>query len=232
MSLDKSKLVELTEYLIDNVYVKAGNNVYRQNIGIPMGTDCAPQLSNLYLFYHEYSYMRSLLKTNLCLAKRFADTVRYIDDLLTLNNNTFNSEMSNIYPPELTLKRATESDTKLPYLDVSISICHGKFVTEVYDKRDNFNFNIVNYPFMCSNIPARPTYGVYVSQLIRINRICENFDAFVKRHRLLTERLIRQGFWYSKLCNSFKKFAKKYNAELSKYNVRIVFNMTPPLVVG
>ena len=75
---------------------------------------------------------------------------------------------------------------------------------------------------MCSNIiPARPTYGVYISQLIRMNRICENFDAFVKRHRLLTERLIRQGFWNSKLCNSFKKIAKKYIAELSKYNVSI-----------
>ena len=98
MSLDKSKLVELTEYLIDNVYVKVGNNVYWQNIGIPMGTYCAPQLANLYLFYYEYSYMRSLLKANLCLAKRFVDTVRYIDDLLTLNDNKLNSEMSNIYP--------------------------------------------------------------------------------------------------------------------------------------
>ena len=59
--------------------------IYRQNlISIPMETDCAPQLANQYLFYHEYSYMRSLLKTNLCLAKRFADTVRYIDDLVTL----------------------------------------------------------------------------------------------------------------------------------------------------
>ena len=120
--------------------------------------------------------MRSLLKTNLCLDKRFTDTVRYIGDLLTLSNNKFNSEMSNIYPPELTLKLTTESDSTLSYLDVSISICHGKFVTEVYDKRDNFNFNIVNYPFMCSNIPASPTYGLYILQLIRINRICDNFN--------------------------------------------------------
>ena len=136
--------------------------------------------------------MGCLPKTNLCLAKRFADTVRYIDDLLTLNNPNFNSEMSNTHSPELTLKRTTESDTKLSYLDVSISICHGKFVTEVYDKRDNFN--IVNYPFMCSNIPARPTYGVYISQLNRINRICDNFNTLVKRHRLLTEKFIRQRF--------------------------------------
>ena len=69
----------------------------------------------------------------------------------------------------------------MSYLDVSIStcICHGKFVTEVDDKR----FNIVNYPFMCSTIPARPTYSVYISQLIRINRICDNFNTFGKRHK-------------------------------------------------
>ena len=52
---------------------------------------------------------------------------------------------------------------------------------------------------MCSNIPAKPTYGVYVSQLIRISRICDNYVSFVKRHRLLTERLIKQGFWYNKI---------------------------------
>ena len=69
-----------------------------------------------------------------------------------------------------------ESDTTLSYLDVSISICQGKFITEVFDKRDNFNFNIVNYPYMCSNIPTKPTYGVYISQLIRISRICDKLS--------------------------------------------------------
>ena len=221
MSIDKSKLVELTEYLIDNVYVKAGNRVYRQTIGIPMGTDCAPQLANLYLFHHEYMYMRALMKSNLGMAKRFCNTVRYIDDLLALNNKKFEEEIVNIYPPELTLKRTTESDTTLSYLDVSISICQGKFITEVFDKRDNFNFNIVNYPYMCSNIPAKPTYGVYISQLIRISRICDKFDSFVKRHRLLTDRLIKQGFWYSKLCSSFIKFARRHIAEICKYRVSI-----------
>ena len=59
--------------------------------------------------------MRSLLKTNLCLVKCFGDTVRYIDDLVATSNSKFNSQMSNIYHPELTLKRTTESDTKLSY---------------------------------------------------------------------------------------------------------------------
>ena len=65
---------------------------------------------------------------------------------------------------------------------------------------------------------------MYISQLIRIiiSRICDKFDSFVKRHRLLTDRLIKQGFWYSKLCSSFIKFARRHSAEiLCKYRVSI-----------
>ena len=127
--------------------------MYRQNIGIPMGQTVHHSWQTYTCYIMSiYSYMRSLLKTNLCLIKCFGDTVRYIDDLVATSNSKFNSQMSNIYPPELTLKRTTESDTKLSYLYASNSICHGKFVPEVYDKSDNFNFNIVYYPFMCSNI--------------------------------------------------------------------------------
>ena len=154
--------------------------------------------------------MKILMKKNLCVAKKFNDTIRYIDDLLTVNNSKFEKEICNIYPPELTLKRTSESEINLSYLDISISICGGKYVTEVYDKRDDFNFDIVNFPYMCSNIPAKPTYGVYISQLIRICRICDNYSSFLLRHKLLTGRLIRQGFWYNKLCITFKKFARRY----------------------
>ena len=179
VSVDNSKLVEWTNYLIDNVYIKVGSKVYRQTVGIPMGTDCAPQLANLFLFHYEYSYMKILMKKNICVAKKFNDTIRYIDDLLTVNNSKFEKEICNIYPPELTLKRTSESERNLSYLDISISICGGKYVTEVYDKRDDFNFDIVNFPYMymCSNILAKPTYGVYISQLIIICRICDNYSS-------------------------------------------------------
>ena len=120
-----------------------------------------------------------------------------------------------------TLKRTSESDTNLSYLDISISICSIKYVTEVYDKRDAFNFNIVNFPYTLSNIPANPTYSVYIFQLIRISRICDTFQSFFIRYRLLTEILIRQGFWYSKLCTFFKKFVRRHNALSSKYGVSV-----------
>ena len=220
-NVGKDKLVEWMEYLIDNVYIKVGNKVFRQTIGIPMGTDCAPQLANLFLFHYEYSYMKNLIKHNLYMAKRFSHTVRYIDDLLTLNNTMFEGEISNIYSPELTLKKTTESDAEVSCLDISIGICDGKYTTKVYDKRDNFNFDIVNFPYMCSNVPAKPTYGVYISQLVRISRICDNFSNFVDRHRMLTERLIKQGFWHSKLCAAFRKFAQKHATLFMKFGVSV-----------
>ena len=84
------------EYLIENVYVSIRNRVYRQCVGIPMGTDCAPLLANLFLFYYKYKYMKNLIKNNIILAKKFNNTMRYIDDLLTLNNNQFDAAIKDI----------------------------------------------------------------------------------------------------------------------------------------
>ena len=69
------------------------------------------------------------------------------------------NEIPNIYPQALVLNRTTESDVHVSYLDINISIKQNIFLTNVYDKRDNFNFKIVNFPFLNSNIPTRPAYG-------------------------------------------------------------------------
>ena len=178
-SLTEETLIAYVEYLVDNIYVCVGNRVYRQCVGIPMGTDCAPLLANLFLFYHEYNYMKNLIKHDIWAARRFNNTVRYIDDLLTLNNSRFECAINDIYPPELQLKKATECSTPLSYFN------NGKYSTAVYDKRDNFNFN---FPHLCS---SKPAYGVYISQLVRIGRICSNFVQFKERHYKLTQRLIQ-----------------------------------------
>ena len=112
--------------------------------------------------------------------------LRYIDDLLTLNNSGFASRIPNIYPPELDLKKTTESPTTVSYLDILITINNGQYVTAVYDKRDSFNFSIALF---------KPDYGVYISQLVRIGRICDNFEQFNDRHYKLISKLIKQDFW-------------------------------------
>ena len=153
-----------------------------------MGTDCAPLVANLFVFYYEYKYKRNLIKSNLMLAKKFGTTMRYnIDDLLTLNNDMFHSAIVDIHPNGLKLKKTTESSMTLSYLDIEIGIVNRKYSTEVYEKRDDFNFKIVNFPFLCCNIPSGPAYGVYISQLVRIGRICSDYSSFALRHRKLTE---------------------------------------------
>ena len=127
--------------------------------------------------------------------------------------------MPNIYPIELILKKTTESVDMVSYLDVSIHISSGKFVTDVFDKRDNFNFHIVNFPFLDSNIPLKPAYGIYISQLVRVGRICDKYGAFVTKNRQITTRFIQQGFRYSKLCDTFKKFSRRHKSIIEKYGV-------------
>ena len=66
----------------------------------------------------------------------------------------------------------------------------------MYDKREYFNFKIVNFPFLNSNIPTNPACGVYMSQLVRIGRICCDYSSFAQRHYMITSKLVNQGFWY------------------------------------
>ena len=96
---------------------------------------------------------------------QFNFTYRYIDDVLSLKNTKFAEYLEFIYPGELEIKEKTETAAFSSYLDCYLYIDSGKLATRLYDKRDDFNFPIVNFPFLSSNIPSAPAYGVYVSQL-------------------------------------------------------------------
>ena len=142
-----------------------------------MGTDCAPVVANLFLFVYEYEFMKGLLKDSITLAIKFSNTYRYIDDLLCINNKDFELSISDIYPKELILRKTNTSPRKSPFLDLDITITSNQFITKVY-KREDFNFDIVNFPHLDSNIPNTPAYGVFISQLIRYSRICSDFSSF------------------------------------------------------
>ena len=79
--------------------------------------------------------------------------------------------VNQIYPPELQLNKANTSDTEAPFLDLHISISNGFVSSKIYDKRDDYGFDIVNFPFLDGVVPRRPSYGVYISQLIRFVRV-------------------------------------------------------------
>ena len=100
------------------------------------------------------------------------------------------------------LNKANTSDTEAPFLDLHLSISNGFDSSKIYDKRDDFDFDIVNFPFLDGDVPRRSSYKVYISQLIRFSRVCSHVDDFNTRNKCLTAYLLKQGYRYHKL----KKF--------------------------
>ena len=191
----------MLEFLVDNIFVVFAGKVFQQTVGIPMGTNCAPLLADIFLYSHEADFIQSLLSTGKKhLASRFNLTYRYIDDVLSINNPEFENYLGQMYPAELEIKDTTESTTSASYLDLLLSIGRdGQLHTSIYDRRDDFNFHITNFPFLSSNIPSSPAYGVFISQLIRYARACSSYECFILRARRLSSKLLKQGYLVERL---------------------------------
>ena len=117
----------------------------------------------------------------------FNTTFRYLDDILSINNDYFDTMVSQIYPSEPRLNKANTSDTKATFLDLHLSISNDIVSSKIYDKRNDFDFEIVNFPFLDGDVPRSTSYGVYISQLIRFARASTSHVAdFNTRNKLLT----------------------------------------------
>ena len=194
-------------FLLDNIFIRFGTKLYRQEFGIPMGTNCAPLVADLFLFCYERDFMISLSDDKQAdVIDAFNTTSRYLDDILNINNVYFDNIVSQIYPSELQLNKANTSDTEAAFLDLHSSISNDIVSTKIYDKRDDFDFEIVNFPFLDGDVPRSTSYGVYVSQLIPFARASSYITDFNTRNKLLTQKLLKQGYRYHKLRKTFSKF--------------------------
>ena len=110
-------------------------------------------------------------------------------------------------------------DTEAPFLDLHLSISNGFVSSKIYDKRDDFDFDIVNFPFLDGDVPRSTSYGVYISQLIRFARVRSHMADFNARNKSLTAELLQQGYQYYKLRKSFSKFHRRHYELVSKFNV-------------
>ena len=120
------------------------------------------------------------------------------------------------------IKETKESSSTASYLDLLLSIGKdGQLHTSLYDKRDDFNFHITNFPFLCSNIPSSPAYGVFISQLIRYARASSSYECFILRARRLANKLLIQGYQAERLKSSFKKFYGRYGDLVKHYDVSL-----------
>ena len=141
-------------------------------------------------------------------------------DVLFINNSRFAEFLPLIYLPELEVKETRDTASSASFWDLYLEFDDsGQLRTEIYDKRDDFNFKTIYFPNMCSNIPASPAYGVYISQLIRYARARSNYSDFLKRHLHLRNRLLNQGYQKIRLIRSLKKFIFQYQDLVEIYSI-------------
>ena len=214
-----NNICKVIEFLVDNIYVRFGGQLFRQMVGIPMGTNCAPLLADLFLYSYENEFLDKLVKEGKRkLARKFNLSYCYIDDLISFNSKRFKELISDIYPKELTISETTESTSIASYLNLLfVRDKSNNMTTKLCDKRDAFGFHIVNFPFMSSNILSAPAYGVYASQLIRYSRCYSNYSDFLSLHRALVTRLLSQGYKVNRLFNTFKKFYSRHTDLVGQY---------------
>ena len=193
VSFSKNTLKTAVRYLIENCFFSVGDRVFKQAIGIPMGIDPAPFWANLFLYTYEESFISSLISSDRVRARHFHAIKRFIDDLIAINDgNEFGKTFKDIYPEELELK-VEHSGQHASFLNLHITIEDGIFVFKLYDKRDDFPFEIVRMPHLSSNIPQSIFYSALVGEFLRIARSTLRLSDFIPKAKSLVERMKRQG---------------------------------------
>ena len=189
-----------------------------------MGIDPAPFMANLFIHYFENKYIRNLVDTgNINEAGVLKYTFRYLDDLLSINDNCyFKDVISSIYPSELVLSSTNADPNSTEFLDLDITIINGKLVSKIFDKRRNFHFKVINFPdIKFSNVPSKPSYGIFYSQLIRILRICNRIEYYNNEVDILSRAFLNKGFLKTELYSIFNRFVLNYRQEWGKFGVDI-----------
>ena len=175
-------MCDALHYLLDNLFIRFDSKLYRQIVGIPMCTNCAPLVADLFLFCYERDFMLSLSDNNQTdIIEAFNSTSRYLDDLLNIDNPYFQQMVGQIYPTELQLNKAYISNTEAPLLDLNLPITNGIVSSKIKFKS--------KFPTFDRDVPCSPSYGVCISQLIRFARVCSNVDDFNNRNLFLTAKL-------------------------------------------
>ena len=132
----------------------------------------------------------------------------------------FQNYIGQMYPAELEIKDTTESNSSDSYLDLLLSIGRdGQLRTSLNDKCDDFNFHITNFPFLSSNIPSSPVYGVFISKLIWYARACSSYECFILTAARLSCELLGQGYVRERLKSSLRKFYGRYCDLIKHYEV-------------
>ncbi|MEL6542770.1 MAG: hypothetical protein AAFQ34_15395 [Pseudomonadota bacterium] len=213
----KSKFVEILKFCIQNSFIYFDNKIYKQVMGIPMGANFSPNAANLYLHFYESKFMNINCNENRLV---YSYVYRFIDDLLAINNGSILRDINSIYPPALEIQNTNVAPHgKCSFLDIDIEITDNRFVHKVYDKRRDYNFEILGLPSFNSNTPSKLAYGVLCSQFCRYASICKYREDFIFNCQLFIRKLQQNNFPMYVLKKLVNKFQFNKRLTLSKFNL-------------
>jgi hypothetical protein len=219
--ISKEKLLQLIDFVLDNAYFKFGNRIYRQIVGIPMGTDCGPYIANLTLFSYEFKYVSNLIKHGrIDEARMLNHTFRYIDDITNINDGgIFERKHQEIYPNSLTLKKMNATDQEANVLDINVKIKNGKFECKVYDKREEFSFICNRFPPVDTAISINAIYNIFNTELKRFFQICSDTNLLIDEINKLKNILLKRGYRKAQLSARFFRFVNKNKQYSIKFDL-------------
>ena len=224
-------LKNAVKYLLDNSFFQVGNNIFRQIIGIPMGSDPAPFFANLFLYYYESEWLTRLKSKDHKKARKFGNVFRFIDDLIAINDgNEFSKAYKEIYPQELELKKENLTEDQATFLDLNLTINNGIINTKLYDKRDTYNFSIVRLPFKSSNLPSKMFFSTISAEILRICRATSTYEEFLALCHNLISRMLNQGADKNGTKKILQKMIARHQNEFDKYSKDITKIITDLLL--
>ena len=128
----------------------------------------------------------------------FKTTSRYLDGILSINDIYFDNIVSQIYPAELQLNKTNTSDTEISFLNLHLTISNDIVSTKIYDKREDIEFEIVK--MVSGDVPRCLYFSTHHAGA------SSHVADFNKHNKLLTQKVLKQGYQYHKPHNFFSKF--------------------------
>ena len=217
--IKKQDIKNALKYSIENAYFQVGNTVLRQKVGIPIGSDPAPFFANLFLYIYESRFIKHLLKTDPVRARKFRHVFRFIDDLISINDDgEFETSYHEIYPVEMEIKKENIGNTEGTYLDMGLAVENRCITTKLYDKRDAFRFPVIRLPHKCSNIPSKMFYATIGAETLRIGKATSKYEFFLKSVHTLLSRMRRQGADSCGIKKVIKKMINRHHQHFVKFS--------------
>ena len=227
--IDASKLKRWLHFLVDNIYLNFGKaTVLRQRIGIPMGTNCAVFVANLFCFAYEYDFIVQLVNANrVDLFFKFSGTARYIDDLFCIDNNLFSNYLyvsqiddqglHGIYLDFSTLNCEQESREQVSFLDVLIFRDGNIWCTKTFDKREHLPLSRIDqkkYPHPSSFLSIRSKFGIVTSRMSCFGRVNIRKKDFIGRLQIFIRGSLNVAICWKKFAISKDVSSKRIHYSL------------------